>query len=121
MFEIGRICIKTAGRDAGRKCVIVDVLDKNYVLIDGETRIRKSIILHLEPLDKVIKINKNASHDEIKKEFEKLGFNVKETKQKSEIKGEAPKETIPAVKVEKKKKGKEAPDKTTKPAKTKNA
>jgi len=43
----GRICVKTAGRDAGLKCVIVDVLDDKFVLIDGETRRRKCNILHL--------------------------------------------------------------------------
>ena len=26
MIEIGRICVKLAGRDAGGECVVVDVL-----------------------------------------------------------------------------------------------
>lgn len=82
MIEIGRLCIKTAGRDAGLKCVIVDVLDDKFILIDGETRRRKCNILHLEPLKEVIKIKKNASHEEIKKELEKLGLKVRETKPK---------------------------------------
>ena len=47
MIEIGRIVIKTAGRDAGREAVIVDILDDNYVLIDGNVRRRKCNILHL--------------------------------------------------------------------------
>ncbi|WP_457611716.1 KOW motif-containing protein, partial [Methanocaldococcus sp.] len=34
-IEIGRVCIKTLGREAGNTCVIVDILDKNFVLIDG--------------------------------------------------------------------------------------
>ena len=82
MIEIGRLCIKIAGRDAGLKCIIVDILDDKFVLIDGETRRRKCNILHLEPLKDVIKIKKNASHDEVKKEFEKLGLKVMETKPK---------------------------------------
>lgn len=82
MIEIGRLCLKTAGRDAGLKCVVVDILDNKFVLIDGETRRRKCNILHLEPLKDVIKIKKNASHDEIKKEFEKLGSKIRETKPK---------------------------------------
>lgn len=82
MIEIGRLCIKIAGRDAGLKCIIVDILDDKFVLIDGETRRRKCNILHLEPLKDVIKIKKNASHDEVKKEFEKLGLKVVETKPK---------------------------------------
>ena len=82
MIEVGRLCIKIAGRDAGLKCVIVDVLDDKFVLIDGETRRRKCNILHLEPLKDTIKIKKNASHEGIKKEFENLGLKVMETKPK---------------------------------------
>jgi large subunit ribosomal protein L14e len=82
MIEIGRLCIKTAGRDAGGKCVVVDILDNNYVLIDGETRRRKCNIAHLEPLKDVVEIKKGASHEDVKTEFGKLGLKVKETKPK---------------------------------------
>ena len=82
MIEIGRLCIKLAGRDAGLKCAVVDILDDKFVLIDGETRRRKCNILHIEPLKDVIKIKKKASHEEIKKEFEKLGLKIWETKPK---------------------------------------
>ncbi len=91
MFEIGQLCVKIAGRDAGCKCVIIDTLDDKYVLIDGETRRRKCNISHLEPLDKAIKIKKKASHDEIKKEFQKLGLKARESKVK--VKKEKPKKT----------------------------
>jgi large subunit ribosomal protein L14e len=86
MIEIGRLCIKTAGRDADLKCVIVDILGDKFALIDGETRRRKCNVLHLEPLNQTIKIKKNASHDVIKKEFEKIGLKARETtpKQKTE-------------------------------------
>ncbi|MAG08197.1 50S ribosomal protein L14e, partial [Candidatus Woesearchaeota archaeon] len=47
--QIGRLVVKTAGRDAGKKALIVDSLDKSHVLIDGETRRRKCNIAHLEP------------------------------------------------------------------------
>ncbi len=82
MIEIGRLCIKIAGRDAGLKCVIVDILDNKFVLIDGQTRRRKCNILHLEPLKEVIKIKKNASHEDIKKEFKKLNLKARDTKPK---------------------------------------
>ena len=85
MIEIGRVCIKTAGRDAAKKCVIIDILDNKFVLIDGETRRRKCNILHLEPLKDVIKIKKNASHDEVKKEFGKLGLKSKEKKKEENV------------------------------------
>jgi ribosomal protein L14E/L6E/L27E len=39
MYEIGRICIKLKGKeDAGKKCVIIDHIDKNHVMVDGLTR-----------------------------------------------------------------------------------
>ncbi|MBW2985093.1 50S ribosomal protein L14e [Candidatus Woesearchaeota archaeon] len=82
MYEVGRLCVKIAGRDAGKKCVIVDVLKDNYVMIDGTTRRRKCNTAHLEPLDKVIKIKKNASHADVVKEFKKLKIEVKTTKPK---------------------------------------
>ena len=82
MIEIGRVCIKIAGRDANLKCVVVDILDDRFVLIDGETRRRKCNILHLEPLKEVIKIKKNSPHETIKNEFGKLGLIARETKPK---------------------------------------
>jgi len=82
MIEIGRMIIKTAGRDAGCKGVIIDILDDKYVLIDGETRRRKVNILHIEPLNQVIKINKNASHEEVTKVLDEFGIKALQTKPK---------------------------------------
>ncbi|MDO8740361.1 MAG: 50S ribosomal protein L14e [Candidatus Woesearchaeota archaeon] len=82
MFEIGRLCVKLAGRDAGLKCVVVDILEGRFVLIDGETRRRKCNILHLEPLSQILKIEKNASHDDVVKVFKELGIEVITTKPK---------------------------------------
>ena len=64
-IEIGRLVVKIAGRDAGKKGVIIDILDDNSVLIDGEVRRRKCNVLHLEPLKDKIDVSKNVSHDEI--------------------------------------------------------
>ncbi len=82
MIDVGRICVKTAGRDAGMKCVVVDVIDDNFVLIDGETRRRKCNIMHLEPLDRTVELKKGASHAEVAKAFEQLGYAVRATKAK---------------------------------------
>ena len=69
MLDVGRVCVKLAGRDAGKTCVIVDVLDKEYVLVDGETRRRKVNVQHLEPTAKTIDVAKGASHDDVKSAF----------------------------------------------------
>ena len=82
MFEIGRLVVKTAGRDSNKKAVIVDILENNYVLIDGETRRKKCNTVHLEPLKEIIKIKKGASHAEVKKALESAGIKVRETKPK---------------------------------------
>ncbi|NQV08609.1 50S ribosomal protein L14e [Candidatus Woesearchaeota archaeon] len=84
MIEVGRLCVKLAGRDSRSKCVILDIIDNNYVLIDGQTRRKKCNIKHLEPLDKVIKIKKKAPHANVVKEFKKLKIEVKEKTSKKQ-------------------------------------
>ncbi len=82
-MEIGQICVKIAGRDAGLRCVILDFLDKNRVLIDGETRRRKCNLAHLEILPQKLKLEKNASREEVKKAFKELGVELKDKKAKA--------------------------------------
>ncbi len=82
MIEIGRLCVKIAGRDAGKRGIIIDILDGRYVLIDGETRRRKVNILHIEPLNQKIEIKSNASHEEISNALKELGIVALNTKPK---------------------------------------
>jgi len=82
MIEIGRLCMKIAGRDAGKKCVIVDILDDKFVLIDGGTRRRKCNISHVEPLETVIDLRKGASHETVAKAFSDAKLPVWSTKKK---------------------------------------
>ena len=107
MIEIGRLVVKIAGRDAGKKGIIVDILDDKFVLVDGETRRRKVNVLHIEPLNQVVNISKNASHDQVSKAIDELGLNPRETKpkqktQKPKKKRKTP-EQLKAQKEEKKK------------------
>jgi ribosomal protein L34E len=55
----GVVCMKLAGRDAGKLCVITEVVDKQFVKIDGFTRPRKVNNNHLEPTGKVIDVKKD--------------------------------------------------------------
>ncbi len=69
-IEIGRICVKVAGREAGRKCVIVDLADKNFVLVTGPKSVtgikrRRININHLEPLQDKVELKRNASDEEV--------------------------------------------------------
>ncbi|MFX1450057.1 MAG: 50S ribosomal protein L14e [Promethearchaeota archaeon] len=75
LFGVGRICVKLAGREAGRKCVIVDVIDKNFVLVTGPKSIsnvkrRRSNVKQLEPLE-MIDIPKKISDENLEKELKK--------------------------------------------------
>ncbi len=83
MFEIGRVCVKLAGRDAGMRCVIIDVLDHNTVLVDGETRRRKCNVKHLEPLNQSVELNKNAPQAEVIRVLKELGIEIVEKKAKT--------------------------------------
>lgn len=83
MFEIGRLAVKIAGRDAGEKCVIVEVLDDKYVVVDGATRRRKCNKLHLEPLNQTLDIKDKASHDDVVKAFKEFGLKARTTKPKA--------------------------------------
>lgn len=118
MYETGRLCVKIAGRDARQKCVIVEVLDDHFVMIDGQTRRRKCNIKHLEPLDKVLKIKKGASHSEVAAAFKKEGFEVTEKKSKPKKEKTAKKrKSVEKGAAKKSIPKKEDSEKTTKPAK----
>ncbi|MFQ5815856.1 MAG: 50S ribosomal protein L14e [Candidatus Hydrothermarchaeaceae archaeon] len=67
-MEIGRVCTKTAGREAGRKCIVVNIIDENFVLIDSPgVKRRRCNVSHLLPTDDVLKIKKGAKIKEIQK------------------------------------------------------
>ncbi len=83
MIDIGRLCIKIAGRDANKKCVIVDIFDDKFVLIDGETRRKRVNINHLEPFNQIVPLKKGASTSEVSESLKKIGILVRETKPKT--------------------------------------
>jgi len=82
MIEVGRLCLKIAGRDSGKKCLVVETIDDKTVMVDGQTRRKKCNIKHLEPTKTKIHLKKGASHSEVAKEFSKLGIEIKEKKSK---------------------------------------
>ena len=82
MLTVGSICMKIAGRDAGKLGVVLDIIDDTYVLLDGEVRRRKCNILHLEPLGKSVDLKKNATHAEVVKALGITEEKKKTTKKK---------------------------------------
>ena len=87
-IEVGRICVKVLGREAGRRCVIVDLTDKSFVLITGPKKLtgvkrRRVNANHVEPLQAKIDIKRGASDEEVAdalKASDKLEMMKKEVK-----------------------------------------
>lgn len=68
ILEKGRICLKTAGREAGKYCVIIGAEDETFVIVTGPkviTRVkrRKCNILQLEPTEHMLDINSGSDAD----------------------------------------------------------
>lgn len=77
-MEIGRICTKTLGREAGKKCIIVDLVDKNFVLITGPKAItgikrRRANVNHLEITQEKIDINRGSTDEEVTEALKTAG------------------------------------------------
>lgn len=78
-IEVGRICVKLTGREAGRKCVIVDIIDENFVLVTGPKNVsgvkrRRCNIKHIEPTEYKLEIPKGASDEEVARAIEERGL-----------------------------------------------
>lgn len=74
-IEVGRVIVKTVGREAMMKAVVVDLVDQNFVLISGggvsPIKRRRCNIKHLRPLPSVVKIKRGANDEAIQKAIEK--------------------------------------------------
>jgi large subunit ribosomal protein L14e len=75
-IEVGRVCVKLTGRETGKKCVVVDVVDKNFALITGPkgvtgVRRRRTNVDHLEPTVQAVELKKGATDEEVEKALTK--------------------------------------------------
>lgn len=98
ILEQGRVCLKIAGREGGKYCVIVEKINDNFVLITGPKSItqvkrRKCNIDHLEPTPEKFDIG-NGDDSTIEKVWKDSGliekFKIKTPVKKA--KKEKPKE-----------------------------
>jgi large subunit ribosomal protein L14e len=77
-IEVGRICVKIVGREAGRRCVIVDIVDKNFALITGPRKVsgvkrRRVNANHLEPTQTKIDVKRGATDEEVTEALKAAG------------------------------------------------
>jgi len=75
--KVGRVCVKTRGRESGKKCVVVEVIDKSFVLITGPKKLtgvkrRRVNADHLKPLDWKVDIKKGATDKAVTDALEKV-------------------------------------------------
>ena len=76
--EIGRICVKLSGREAGRKCIVIDVIDKNFVLVTGPFKVsgvkrRRVNINHIEPTEAKVDVKKGDDDEKVTEALTKAG------------------------------------------------
>ncbi len=66
-LNVGTVCVKTAGRTAGQKVVVLEFdKEKHAAVIMGENvKKKKCSLRHLLPLNKTIKVSKNISQKEL--------------------------------------------------------
>ncbi len=118
-MNVGTVCMKVSGREAGAICCIVKPVDKAFVMVTGPKLVtgikrRRCNIAHLEPVGMFLDIKEDSSDDEIMEAYKKAGittkFNlklpsaadVKSHKEKSAKKEETKKEAKKETKTEKK-------------------
>ena len=133
-LNIGRVCMKIAGREAGRYCVVLKKLDDTFVLVTGPrvltgVKRRRCNVEHLEPTQYTVKVSAEASENEVIKAYKvagllkKFGLRkpspevVKEAEKKVKKKEKKPKEEKKEEKV--KEKPKEIKEEKKKPEKEK--
>ncbi|ABW01007.1 50S ribosomal protein L14e [Caldivirga maquilingensis] len=79
VFDVGRVCVKLAGKEAGKMCVVVDIVDERFVIVTGPKNLtgvkrRRTNVKHLEPTEYRVEISKGASDEEVTKAIEAAGL-----------------------------------------------
>lgn len=126
VLEVGRVCLKIAGREAGKYCIVIKPAgkskeEKSFVFVTGPRLLtgvkrRKCNIDHLKATEYKLEISDDATDEQVIAAYEKAGLIIKLDLKKpsaAQIKAKAEKvakkETVEKEKkkVEKKEKTKE--------------
>lgn len=87
---VGRLAVKTAGRESNKTVIIVDDLGKNFVLVDGNVKRRRCNLAHLEIKKDKLNIRKGAATEQVLKAMEEAKLEIVKRKPKSVEKKEKP-------------------------------
>ena len=75
LFDVGRVCRKTSGAEAGKLCVVLTKPDKHEVVVAGPNIKKGKVNLaHLEPLPNTIHVGKDATAAEVTELLKKEGL-----------------------------------------------
>ena len=79
LLETGRVCMKIAGREAGKFCVVLETPKDGFVNVTGpktvtRVRRRKCNVLHLEPTGNLLNISEGAEDSAVQKAWEASGL-----------------------------------------------
>ncbi|NPA47593.1 MAG: 50S ribosomal protein L14e [Thermococci archaeon] len=79
-IDVGRVVVVLAGRRAGQKAVVVDVIDRNFVLVTGaglnKVKRRRMNVKHLEPTQYKVKLERGADDEAVKAALEEAGLSL---------------------------------------------
>jgi len=81
-LEIGRVCMKVAGREMGKYCTVLKKENDAFVLVTGPkfltgVKRRRCNVEHLEPMPYLLEIKEDAGDEEVIAAFEKAGLITK--------------------------------------------
>lgn len=100
MMQVGRVCVKLAGRDAGQLAVVLSEPEGNFVLVDGNVRRKKCNLKHLEPTSTLLELEADAKTEDVLRAMESAGLKVTKSLEK---KSKEKKTEKPAAKKQEKK------------------
>lgn len=78
-LEVGRVCIKTVGREAGKYCVILKKINDSFLIVTGPKLLtgvkrRRANINHLQSTKHILEIKEDVSDEEVLVAFDKAGL-----------------------------------------------
>ncbi len=79
LIDIGRVVVITQGRRAGKKAVVVDIIDENFVLLTGPKELngvkrRRMNVDHIIPTNVKLEIEKGAEDEKILEAIKERGL-----------------------------------------------
>ncbi len=109
MIEVGRVCLKNTGREAGKYCVVLKKVNESFVSVTGPRLLtgikrRRCNVDHLNSTEYKIEIKEDSTDEEIIAAMEKQSLVTKlklKRPSAAQMKSEATKESKKAENKEK--------------------